>query len=567
MQQDNKNINIETRLNQLENQQLPDLSNMDKHWQAMELMLQANGKSKPARSVSFFTLYARKLFIAASVIAVLIAAWYFRNSFGNASKVVIVPTAKAPAASPVNKEEKVNNNPLPVATTVNPATTTQTDAPHTHRPALNIAQSVSSVAEDIAAADEAYAREAIASFYRKIQNPVQEFNINAEKGGIITGSEGTVFTIPAAAFVDESGRIITGDVKINLEEFYRYADMVAANLSTLSNGKLLTSGGMVRITATANGNKLNLRQNREISLNMPASSYDPEMKLFTTQSETGDKIESAMYASYPAQERNLNWELTGKQNTYIVFDGKTMVPDRLDQPYSVIRTGKKTTAKFALSKKSSLTPAQMEEILKEKFSDDYDVIKVIRDGEPRKASTFLHRGTIDMESVIGDSIRLTLQHALRGKYIEKKDSSLYAERIKTDSVRFMNEYAGKQTSYAFSIQKLGWVNCDKYCNLANKKDIVINLPEGVKAEKFVSHIVFSSSRSSVIPGRSAGNQISFRDVPANINAFVVGLGYVNGKVVSFMEKLRTDKAEIEVSDLQETTPDAFRKKLSLLDLK
>lgn len=567
MQQDNKNINIETRLNQLENQQLPDLSNMDKHWQAMELMLQANGKSKPARSVSFFTFYARKLFIAASVIAVLIAAWYFRNSFGNASKVVIVPTAKAPAASPVNKEEKVNNNPLPVATTVNPATTTQTDAPHTHRPALNIAQSVSSVAEDIAAADEAYAREAIASFYRKIQNPVQEFNINAEKGGIITGSEGTVFTIPAAAFVDESGRIITGDVKINLEEFYRYADMVAANLSTLSNGKLLTSGGMVRITATANGNKLNLRQNREISLNMPASSYDPEMKLFTTQSETGDKIESAMYASYPAQERNLNWELTGKQNTYIVFDGKTMVPDRLDQPYSVIRTGKKTTAKFALSKKSSLTPAQMEEILKEKFSDDYDVIKVIRDGEPRKASTFLHRGTIDMESVIGDSIRLTLQHALRGKYIEKKDSSLYAERIKTDSVRFMNEYAGKQTSYAFSIQKLGWVNCDKYCNLANKKDIVINLPEGVKAEKFVSHIVFSSSRSSVIPGRSAGNQISFRDVPANINAFVVGLGYVNGKVVSFMEKLRTDKAEIEVSDLQETTPDAFRKKLSLLDLK
>ncbi|MBS1741858.1 MAG: hypothetical protein JST81_02380 [Bacteroidetes bacterium] len=567
MQQDNKNINIETRLNQLENQQLPDLSNMDKHWQAMELMLQANGKSKPARSVSFFTLYARKLFIAASVIAVLIAAWYFRNSFGNASKVVIVPTAKAPAASPVNKEEKVNNNPLPVATTVNPATTTQTDAPHTHRPALNIAQSVSSVAEDIAAADEAYAREAIASFYRKIQNPVQEFNINAEKGGIITGSEGTVFTIPAAAFVDESGRIITGDVKINLEEFYRYADMVAANLSTLSNGKLLTSGGMVRITATANGNKLNLRQNREISLNMPASSYDPEMKLFTTQSETGDKIESAMYASYPAQERNLNWELTGKQNTYIVFDGKTMVPDRLDQPYSVIRTGKKTTAKFALSKKSSLTPAQMEEILKEKFSDDYDVIKVIRDGEPRKASTFLHRGTIDMESVIGDSIRLTLQHALRGKYIEKKDSSLYAERIKTDSVRFMNEYAGKQTSYAFSIQKLGWVNCDKYCNLANKKDIVINLPEGVKAEKFVSHIVFSSSRSSVIPGRSAGNQISFREVPSNINAFVVGLGYVNGKVVSFMEKLRTDKAEIEVSDLQETTPDAFRKKLSLLDLK
>lgn len=567
MQQDNKNINIETRLNQLENQQLPDLSNMDKHWQAMELMLQANGKSKPARSVSFFTLYARKLFIAASVIAVLIAAWYFRNSFGNASKVVIVPTAKAPAASPVNKEEKVNNNPLPVATTVNPATTTQTDAPHTHRPALNIAQSVSSVAEDIAAADEAYAREAIASFYRKIQNPVQEFNINAEKGGIITGSEGTVFTIPAAAFVDESGRIITGDVKINLEEFYRYADMVAANLSTLSNGKLLTSGGMVRITATANGNKLNLRQNREISLNMPASSYDPEMKLFTTQSETGDKIESAMYASYPAQERNLNWELTGKQNTYIVFDGKTMMPDRLDQPYSVIRTGKKTTAKFALSKKSSLTPAQMEEILKEKFSDDYDVIKVIRDGEPRKASTFLHRGTIDMESVIGDSIRLTLQHALRGKYIEKKDSSLYAERIKADSVRFMNEYAGKQTSYAFSIQKLGWVNCDKYCNLANKKDIVINLPEGVKAEKFVSHIVFSSSRSSVIPGRSAGNQISFRDVPSNINAFVVGLGYVNGKVVSFMEKLRTDKAEIEVSDLQETTPDAFRKKLSLLDLK
>ena len=251
----------------------------------------------------------------------------------------------------------------------------------------------------------------------------------------------------------------------------------------------------------------------------------------------------------------------------------------------------------------------MEKILKEKFGDYYDEIKVKRQSDPgRSSGSIIYRGTIEKENVIGDSSRMSLEQALRTRVIEKKEAPLYMERIKADSILYLkrviayrylnalqieqktapkenfqvvynstksisldslekiyNDYVRKQKAYSFTIKKMGWINCDKYSNCSNKTNFVINLPADVKADKFVSQVVFISTHS-VMPGRTLNNQIGFQHIPLDAGVYVVGLGERNGKVVSFMQKLRVGRSEVNINDLQETTPEAFRKKIAELDI-
>ncbi|MEO6668439.1 MAG: hypothetical protein ABIN36_03115 [Ferruginibacter sp.] len=607
MQQGNNDI--ENNLRQLENQQLPDLSNMDKHWQQMEQMLLADGKPKVARKLSFLSFYGRKLFLAAAIITIVFAALIYRFAQTNTVKNSVALIAKKTADKKENKSiQDSSPNTETVYIKEQPQTATQANNKLTTD--SNLSTSTTSVDEVVlteAEKDEA-TKKMMSTFYNNIQKPIQEFTVNADKGGSFTGNEGTIFSIPPSAFTDKDGKIISGEVEVLVEEFYKYADMVAANLTTTSNNKQLLTGGMIRITANANGRYLNLRSSKEIKLVMPTSNYDPEMRLFTSESEPANNG-MATYASYAPLSRNIDWDVAGQQDVIPVYDGKTNFPDDLDQPYVVIKTLRKRIAKFALSDKSSLTTDQMEKILNEKYGDYYDEIKVKRQSDPgRSSGNVLYRGTIEKENVIGDSSRMTLEQALRTRVIEKKEAPLYIERIKADSIlylkrviayrylnalqgeqktvakenyqlvyastksispdsleRIYNNYIKKQKAYSFSIKKMGWINCDKYSNCSNKTNFVINLPAGVEADKFVSQVVFISTHS-VMPGRTLNNQIGFNNIPADIGVYVVGLGERNGKVVSFMQKLRVGRSQVNINDLQETTPEAFRKKIAELDI-
>ena len=608
MQQDNNDI--ENNLRQLENQQLPDLSNMDKHWQQMQQMLSADIKPKAARKLSFLNFYGRRLFLAAAIITVVFAALIYRYAQTNSTKNPTSSIAKKSADKKGSQFEQENSQNTAILNTKqeNHPITQQTNNKLSEIAANNVLDStIPEVVPTQAEKDEA-AKKMIATFYNNIQKPIQEFTINADKGGSITGNEGTVFTIPASAFTDQDGKIISGDVEVMVEEFYKYADMVAANLTTVSDNKQLLTGGMIRISAKVDGKNLNLRNSKEIKLAMPTSTYDPEMRLFTSESEPAN-AGMASYASYAVQNRNIDWDLAGQQDVFPIYDGKTNFPDDLDQPYVVIKTIRKRIAKFALSDKSSLTTDQMEKILKEKFGDYYDEIKVKRQSDPgRSSGSIIYRGTIEKENVIGDSSRMSLEQAIRTRVIEKKEAPLYIERIKADSILYLkrviayrylnafqieqktapkenfqvvynstksisldslekiyNEYVRKQKAYSFTIKKLGWINCDKYSNCSNKTNFVINLPADVKADKFVSQVVFISTHS-VMPGRTLNNQIGFQHIPLDAGVYVVGLGERNGKVVSFMQKLRVGRSEVNINDLQETTPEAFRKKIAELDI-
>jgi hypothetical protein len=85
----------------------------------------------------------------------------------------------------------------------------------------------------------------------------QDLIVTAGTTQTIYGDYGTRLTFYPNSFKDANGNILSkGLVNIRLREVYTVGDMVANRVATTADGKLLTSGGQVQITATMNGREV-----------------------------------------------------------------------------------------------------------------------------------------------------------------------------------------------------------------------------------------------------------------------------------------------------------------------
>ncbi|MDF2455401.1 MAG: hypothetical protein K0R51_1394 [Cytophagaceae bacterium] len=122
----------------------------------------------------------------------------------------------------------------------------------------------------------------IQDFFEKYEVKEQAFIVNIDHDkATITGEQGTTVTFPKSAFHTKDGLPATGEISIQLTEIYDKSDMVLSDRPTTSDGTLLLSGGEIFISALINGDTLQLADRTAILIELPASSVDKEMQLFT----------------------------------------------------------------------------------------------------------------------------------------------------------------------------------------------------------------------------------------------------------------------------------------------
>lgn len=108
----------------------------------------------------------------------------------------------------------------------------------------------------------------------------QIFPINPSKGATIEGKEGMLIIVPKDAFIDDKGILIKTSVELELVEALKLEDMVLYDLATLSDGKLLESGGMFYINPTSNGKNININPQRPFYIEIPTNEVKPGMMAF-----------------------------------------------------------------------------------------------------------------------------------------------------------------------------------------------------------------------------------------------------------------------------------------------
>ncbi|MFN8713183.1 MAG: hypothetical protein ACK5Z2_10065 [Bacteroidota bacterium] len=115
----------------------------------------------------------------------------------------------------------------------------------------------------------------------------QQWLLSPQRDTLVKGSNGTTLHIPADAFCFANGQPVKTPVTLQLREAVKPADIVLAGLTTLHNGRVLESGGMIEVIAQSEGRQLRLKKSAAIEVNVPANVRQPGMAVFEGVKENG----------------------------------------------------------------------------------------------------------------------------------------------------------------------------------------------------------------------------------------------------------------------------------------
>ncbi|WP_408032755.1 hypothetical protein [Tenacibaculum xiamenense] len=126
----------------------------------------------------------------------------------------------------------------------------------------------------------------IAEFFMENGVKTQEFTVQADLGGTITGEQGTEITFPENAFKKDDGTIVSGPIDIKVKEIFKASDMILSDkptnaLDIFGGETFLLSEGETAVLAEQNGETLSLIPGKSYSVKVPsAGGADPEMRPF-----------------------------------------------------------------------------------------------------------------------------------------------------------------------------------------------------------------------------------------------------------------------------------------------
>ncbi len=120
----------------------------------------------------------------------------------------------------------------------------------------------------------------LSSFYKTMRPSVQSFGVDMATGGTVRGDRGYTLQFTPNAFMDMSGKPVTGTVKIELTEVTNYAEMVGTGALTEANNGVLASAGMFNVRATKNGQEVYLTTSIKASIPVNKDADISNIKLF-----------------------------------------------------------------------------------------------------------------------------------------------------------------------------------------------------------------------------------------------------------------------------------------------
>ncbi|TDT37971.1 hypothetical protein CLV90_3805 [Maribacter spongiicola] len=108
----------------------------------------------------------------------------------------------------------------------------------------------------------------------------QYFKIDTKNDTVISGENGTTIVFQKGSFLDSDNNIVTDDVEIELTEALTIDEMILSNLTTISDGKLLETDGMIYFNATAKGRQLFVNPEKPVYVEIPTTNRKSGMNVY-----------------------------------------------------------------------------------------------------------------------------------------------------------------------------------------------------------------------------------------------------------------------------------------------
>ncbi|MEP7238192.1 MAG: hypothetical protein ABI685_10020 [Ferruginibacter sp.] len=571
MQQDN---NLKDRLKLLENQQLPDLSNMDEHWQKMNVLLGATAHVPPLKSS--WKKITRRTITYMGVAAVVVTTTYYALKTGGDSNKLRKNIVAA-------KYQKNNNKPQPKAVTKIATLPGAKPVIHKNQNQVSIAR-IREESDTVFLMPKASGGSSdistLENLYSSLKQPVQQFEIDPERDTMLRGVQGTTLKIQAYSFCYTSNEPAKQPVRITMVECYNYTDMLAHQLTTASYDKQLITGGMINLQAEGMGKrKLKLLPGRPIELSMPANGFDPGMQLFVNETRQVRLTEMSDSLSTIPFETVTNWLPAGQPQGYRNTTLNFVRPKKIklfDIRQSVKGVNQEAEPVFFIKTDKHITDDRIKELIGNKYYTDINKIKLQRvqffsnEEKAKKTNVMITKDGF----VATDSVMISFETAAKAGLLSvedslvfvlqvRADSLMYAEKRKADSILYVKEkeFNGR---YNFSINGLGWINCDKYnTGTQSRVEFVINVGTDVQPAMSNYTLIFTNIKS-VMKGRYQNGQVSFGKLPEGEDVKLICVTENNNKAMACVQSFKISRGEIASLKFEEVTAESFRKKIEKL---
>lgn len=350
----------------------------------------------------------------------------------------------------------------------------------------------------------------LSDLYQNAKIPYDIYNIQAGEETFIDGKQGTRLQFTTNAF----NHLKKGTpIEIRMTEYYKYSDMILANLTTELNGNMLSTGGMIYAEAFVNGQPTNM---------------------------TGQA-----YVWFPNKDR----DMTGMQPyigedgeqgvTWARYAGMENVSNNLRKNYSYLRGEGFSCGNDAANSRKTMSRWK---------AFWYKFLY----GKEQLAAYYLPRG----------------KEALRVEYglnVDTMSSYKAFENFSENNAISQNEMQAILAYEILSINQLGWINCDRFNNVLpeDKRTLTIN----TKMEKNLSIKVICNKQNGMMAAYPNGKNYAVAGLPKNLNVTVVAIRTSNDKPELAIKKLSKIK-DLTEADLVFTAYDdltELRKVLKTID--
>ncbi len=358
---------------------------------------------------------------------------------------------------------------------------------------------------------------------------IQTFIVPAKKTVEVKTKGGLKLTIDPSALESEEGEPVSGSIIVQIAELTNSEAMFKANATTVSNGRLLVSGGSYYVGLESNGKKLKIKSRQSIKAIFPKLAEN-EMELFYGRRN---------------QEGSMNWMRANEPLEFI------QEPTIYNPPFPDSMVNRPYDSKFY----KYGSPEK-----KVQFMNNIITLKQLA-GELQKRGVDKHLDSIQMTmqdfygryyhyGICGrmpfDSIKLygvmscreieeekaAAKKAAILKNYQLKENKEYKEKWAKD--RYENSIEGQMQKYyaPASITQLGWINCDRFYNNPLIPETAVELPFSFNG-KSIQYFLIYKSFVGLMGGRLTTNekkQYLIRNLPNGEQVKMICFVKANGQI-------------------------------------
>ena len=427
----------------------------------------------------------------------------------------------------------------------------------------------------------------LSPLFDSLRPTTQTFTIKGDRDTLLVGQNGTTLTILKNTFVNSQLQPAR-TVSINLVEVNSIADIVKANLQTTSGDKILQTGGMFFIDAKENSTSLAVAEGKLVYVEIKSYYKDPQMKIFDGKFDSNGRIDWTRAGTLensllPIPLSLINFHLCDFEcgfskrqtddlsnlkfeNTYIAtreFEERCCAMSYATCSQSLNLSQKFLDIYFAnINKPLFYSDSLVADYLAKNFKNKIDTTKKF-DFDDTGWFTHMFQSftelknqhltnTIDFNK-LGINESTTTEDLISKGYSQaeaEKHIAFFKTRKQIIKSREIEKQTSRLASYSFKINKLGWVNVDRFIDDSNTE--VSTFTVQIKSNDtldFVSvSLVIPRYNVAVFSIHNDDNVYSFtkkvdgyRALPVGQDAFVVAFSFKDNQPYFGKEKIRIPK--------------------------